>query len=513
MSAEATHSCPRCGTRLHAAFVGRICPRCALEGAGSWEESESPPEFEGWKTGTRVGDYELIDVLGRGGMAVVYLARQISLDRLVALKTVSAMLGADSHGRERFRREARAVAQLEHPGIVSIHDIGTSAGSMYYTMDYIAGSDLGKAMRERAIPFREAASLVRKVAEAVEHAHQRGVLHRDLKPGNILLDEANEPHVTDFGIALELEAAAGLTLTGDVLGTPPYMAPEALAGGHSKSGPASEVYALGAILFHLLTGRTPFTGTSASEILHLVLTTAPPSPRLLNPAIPRDLETICLKCLEKSPESRYASAGELAEDLRRFLGGEEIRARPIVAPVRFARWARRRPAPAALLALLVLSALGATFAAVALERSRERAVRAEAQAREQLFEAQLARAESLRGSKRLGQRTDALAALAAAARIKVTPELRAAAIAALAQTDVRFVERQPRLRVRARSRDKCHRTRAGNARMARRTAGGDQNASRCSRRRSRHFAGHLQPQWTVSPDPPRRQCNSSLVVR
>jgi WD40 repeat protein len=414
-----------------------------LEGAGTWEEepetpptNETLPEFATWNTGTRVGDYELIDVLGRGGMAVVYLARQVSLDRLVALKTVSAALGAESHGRERFRREARAVAQLEHPRIVSIHDIGTSAGAMYYTMDYIAGADLGRAMRERTIPIREAASIVQKVAEAIEHAHQRGVLHRDLKPGNILLDKANEPHVADFGIALETEAAAGLTLTGDVLGTPPYMAPEALAGGPGKSSAASEVYALGAILFHLLTGRTPFTGTTASEILHLALSAAPPSPRLLNAAIPRDLETICLKCLEKSPESRYATAGALAEDLRRFLDGENILARPIPAPVRLARWARRRPAPAALLGLLIIGALAATFAAIAFERSRERAVRAETQAREQLFEAQLARAESLRGSKRVGQRTDALAALSAAAKVKVTPALRAAAIAALAQTDL-----------------------------------------------------------------------------
>ncbi len=444
MTAKTDRSCPRCGTRLHGAFVGKICPRCALEGAGSWEDPETPaastdetlPEFEGWKTGTRVGDYELIDVLGRGGMAVVYLARQVSLDRLVALKTVSAALGAESHGRERFRREARAVAQLEHPRIVSIHDIGTSAGSMYYTMDYIAGADLGRAMRERAIPMREAASIVQKVAEAIEHAHQRGVLHRDLKPGNILLDEANEPHVTDFGIALQMESGAGLTLTGDVMGTPPYMAPEALAGGHGKSAAASEVYALGAILFHLLTGRTPFTGTSTSEILHLALTASPPSPRLLNPAVPRDLETICLKCLEKSPESRYASAGALAEDLRRFLAGENILARPIMAPVRFARWARRRPAPAALLALLVLGALGATLAAIAFER-------AETRARDQLFEAQLARAESLRGSERLGQRTDALAALSAAAKVKVTPALRAAAIAALAQTDLRVLKPGP----------------------------------------------------------------------
>jgi WD40 repeat protein len=450
MTAADTRSCPRCGTRLHSAFVGKICPRCALEGAGAWEESETPPsstgefsEAEGWKPGARIGDYELVDVLGRGGMAVVYLARQISLDRLVALKMVSAPLASEAHGRERFRREARAVAQLEHPRIVSIHDIGTSAGSMYYTMDYIAGPDLGRAMRERAIPLREAASLVQKVAEAAEHAHQRGVLHRDLKPGNILLDEANEPHVTDFGIALETETAAGLTMTGDVLGTPPYMAPEALAGGQGKSGPASEVYALGAILFHLITGRTPFAGTSASEILHLALTSAPPSPRLLNPAVARDLETITLKCLEKSPDSRYAGAGALAEDLCRFLAGENILARPIPAPLRFARWARRRPALAALLALLILGAIAATLAAIAFERSRERAVRAEVEARAQLFEAQLARAEILRGSKRPGQRTEALAALAAAAKIKVTPALRAGVIAALAQTDLRILQGGP----------------------------------------------------------------------
>jgi len=442
MSDVSVSACPRCGTRLHSAFLGSICPSCSLQGAGSWadpiEDNAENDLPDNWRIGARTGDYELIDLLGRGGMAVVYLARQVSLDRLVALKTVSPLLAGDAHGRERFRREARAVAQLEHPRIVSIHDIGTSAGSMYYTMDYIAGADLGRAMRERAIPFHEAASIVQKVAEAIEHAHQRGVLHRDLKPGNILLDEASEPHVTDFGIALEAEAAAGLTLTGDVLGTPPYMAPEALAGGPGKSSAASEVYALGAILFHLLTGRTPFTGTTASEILHLALNSAPPSPRLLNPGLPRDLETICLKCLEKSPESRYASAGALADDLRRFLDGENILARPISAPVRFVRWARRRPALAALWMVLVVGALVATLAAIAFERSRERAVRAETQAREQLFEAQIARAESLRGSKRVGQRTDALAALSAAAKIKVTPALRAATIAALAQTDLRL---------------------------------------------------------------------------
>ena len=451
MAAGTSTPCPRCGTRLHGAFLGKICPRCALEGAGAWDEPDgsTPPgssasvASERWEVGARVGDYELIDVLGRGGMAVVYLARHISLDRLVALKTISAPMAADAHGQERFRREARAIAQLEHPRIVSIHDIGTSGGAMYYTMDYIAGPDLGRAMRRRPIPIREAATIVQKIAEAVAHANERGVFHRDLKPGNILLDEAGEPHVTDFGIALEGESGAALTLTGDVMGTPPYMAPEALEGGHGKTGPASEVYALGAILFHLLTGRTPFTGTSPSEILHLAMTASPPSPRLLNPAVARDLETICLKCLEKSAESRYATAGQLADDLRRFLAGEDIIARPIPPPVRFARWARRRPAQASLLALLVVAAIGATLAAFALERERERAVAAETQAREQLFAAQLARAAALHDSQRPGQRTEALAALADAAKVKVTSELRNAAIVALAEWDMETVERGP----------------------------------------------------------------------
>ena len=449
MTAATSTPCPRCGTRLHGAFLGKICPRCALEGAGSWEDDESAASTptsqlgEAWNVGSRVGDYELVDVLGRGGMAVVYLARHIGLDRLVALKTISAPLAADAHGQERFRREARAIAQLEHPRIVSIHDIGTSGGAMYYTMDYIAGPDLGRAMRARTIPVRKAASILQQVAEAVAHANERGVLHRDLKPGNILLDESGEPHVTDFGIAIESENAAALTLTGDVIGTPPYMAPEVLAGGPKKSGATSEVYALGAILFHLLTGRTPFTGTSATEILHLAINAAPPSPRLLNPAVPRDLETICLKCIEKSPESRYATARELADDLRRFLAGENIVARPIPPPVRFARWARRRPALASLLALLLLAAIGATLAAFALERERDRAVAAETQAREQLFAAQLARATALHDSQRPGQRTEALAALADAARVKVTPELRNAAIVALAEWDMETLERGP----------------------------------------------------------------------
>ena len=352
---EAARLCPRCSTRLHTAFLGEICPRCALDGAGGWEDSEPPTDpAEMWKLGARIGDYELLDVLGRGGMAVVYLARQISLDRLVALKTIAAPLAADAHGQERFRREARAVAQLEHPRIVSIHDIGTSGGALYYTMDYIAGADLGRAIRERSIPIREAATIAQKIAEAVAHANERGVLHRDLKPENILLDEAGEPHVTDFGLALEMEAAAGLTLTGDLMGTPRYMAPEALAGGQRHSSAASEVYALGAILFHLLTGRTPIVGGSPSEILHLALTVPPPSPRVLNSTVPRDLETICLKCLEKEPKLRYQRAAALADDLRRFLAGEEIRGRRTLPPVRLARWVRRHPAPLASLALLAL---------------------------------------------------------------------------------------------------------------------------------------------------------------
>lgn len=444
-------TCSQCGGTLRSAFVGRICPRCLLTGTGvaaagpeasaNLEPVSSDPAamLQEPGVGRRIGDYEILHLLGRGGMAVVYLARQIGLDRLVALKTMSTPMAADAQAQERFRREARAVAQLDHPGIVSIHDAGVLDGTLFYTMDYVDGSDLGRVLRERPIPPREAAALMRAVADAVGYAHSRGIVHRDLKPANILLDASGRPRVADFGLAIEARRAHGaLTATGDVLGTPPYMAPEILAGGTARATAPADVYALGATLFHLLTGRTPFIGEMPSEILCLALDELPPSPRLLNPNVPRDLETICLKCLEKEPAARYPDAGALGQDLERFLQGEPIVARPVSGPLRLLRWSRRRPALAAVWCLVAALAIGATVANVRIRAEQLRAEfalrqtrAAEAAAKERLRGARLSEAQALRRTSLPGRRRRALAALAEAAKIRPGADLRDEAVAAL----------------------------------------------------------------------------------
>lgn len=397
----------------------------------------SPPDVEQIRVGSRVGDYEIVDVLGRGGMAVVYLARQVSLDRLVALKMIAAPWASDIETQERFRREARSLAQLDHPGIVSLHDAGTLQGALFYTMDYVNGPDLGRALRDRPLSVREAAALVQCIAEAVGYAHDRGVVHRDLKPGNVLLDAAGEPRVTDFGLALDGEGETGeLTLTGDVLGTPPFMAPEVLAGGAARAGAPADVYSLGAILFQILTGRTPFIGGSASEILNLAINEQPPSIRLLNPSVPRDLQTICSKCLEKAAANRYVDAGELAADLQRFLADEPIHARTVSRAVRALRWSRRRPALAGLIIVLACGAIAAICAAVMINSGRQRAVHAEGEAREQLWRANFAEAQAMRQTTKAGARAGALRAIGNAARFRPSIQLRDEAIAALALDDV-----------------------------------------------------------------------------
>lgn len=392
----------------------------------------APAEPAGWCIGARFGDYELVDILGRGGMAVVYLARQVSLDRLVALKTIAAPLLADSSTQERFRREVRAVAQLDHRGIVSVHDTGVLGGVLFYTMDYVNGPDLGRLLRERPVPAREAASIMQRVSEAVGYAHSRGIVHRDLKPSNVLLNAAGEPRVADFGLALEFEGAGtDLTLTGDLLGTPLYMAPEILAGGSRRAAPPTDVYALGAMLFQSLTGRPPFLGDSPAAIADLALNEQPPSVRLLNPAVPRDLETICLKCLEKAPSARYGDAGTLGEDLQRFLQGEPIRAKPVSGPVRLWRRCRRRPALAMFVAASLLGALGASWAAVVIDASLQRALKAEGNASEGLWQANLAHAQAARRTPLASARREALSAIADAARFRPSVALRNEAIAAL----------------------------------------------------------------------------------
>ena len=292
------------------------------------------------------GDYELIEEIGRGGMGVVYKARQISLNRVVALKRIRAGQLASMEEVTRFRREAEAAAGLDHPHIVPIYEIGEHAGHHYFTMKLIDGGNLN-AHLARFADARVTADLMIKIARAVHHAHQRGILHRDLKPGNILIDAEGNPHVSDLGLAQPIEKEAKLTQSGAIVGTAEYMAPEQ-ARGEKNLTTAADVYGLGAILYVLLSGRPPFQGDYNWDTLKKVVEEEPISPRSFNRQANRDLETICLKCLQKNPAMRYGSAELLAEDLERFLAGVPIRARPIRMAHRFWKWVKRRPARAAL---------------------------------------------------------------------------------------------------------------------------------------------------------------------
>jgi hypothetical protein len=305
----------------------------------------------------QVAGYELLGELGRGGMGVVYKAWQTGLRRVVALKMILAGPYAGSDERARFAREAEAAARLQHPNIVPIYEVGESQGRPYLALEYVDGGSLAQRLQGSPLPAREAAGLVEALARAVHHAHGRGIVHRDLKPANVLMAADGTPRVGDFGLARILAGGDGAqTQSGDVMGTPSYMAPEQAAGRGKEAGPAADVYALGAILYECLTGRPPFKGESALETLRQVIADDPVPLTRLQPKVPRDLDTICLKCLQKEPQQRYASAAALADDLRRFQGGEPVAARPAGRGERAWKWARRRPAAAALLAVSALAA-------------------------------------------------------------------------------------------------------------------------------------------------------------
>jgi serine/threonine-protein kinase len=328
----------------------------------------------------RIPGYEVEGVLGQGGMGVVYQARHLRLNRPVALKMLLGGAFASPRERERFQREAEAVAGLRHPNIVQVYDVGDVDGRPYFTMELVEGGSLDQKLAGTPCPARQAAALVAVVAEAIQAAHQCGIVHRDLKPANVLLTAEGTPKVTDFGLARRLEGGGGLTQTGAAMGTPSYMAPEQARGDKGALGPATDVYALGAILYECLTGRPPFRAETATATLRQVVEEEPVPPARLNPRVPRDLETICLKCLQKGPSQRYASAAALADDLRRFERGEPITARPPGPLERAAKWVRRRPTVAALLGAGLLMLAGITAAAVWYVGDRAR-LRAEAQSR------------------------------------------------------------------------------------------------------------------------------------
>jgi serine/threonine protein kinase len=382
---SAIRVCGRCGAKISGDATPGICPACLLEtGLGLFDEQSAAgvgvsvalptantlgpgnvlSEADRKKAArsarilSHFGDYELLEEIGRGGQGVVYRARQKSLKRTVALKVIGLGPWATEAHLKRFRREAEAAARLEHPGIVPIHEVGERDGQCYFSMKFVEGGQLDEVVKREPMSIRSAVELIAKVARTVHYAHEHGILHRDIKPGNILLDKDWEPHLTDFGLARLLDTQSSVTRTIDVLGTPSYMAPEQAAGETTRLSKATDVYGLGAVLYQLLTGQPPFAGGTTYETIRLLRDTEPRQPRLLNPKVDRDLSTICLKCLEKDPQRRYSSAVALAEDLEHWLKHEPIQAKPSGFFTHSRKWVRRNPSISVLTTLLVALAIG-----------------------------------------------------------------------------------------------------------------------------------------------------------
>jgi eukaryotic-like serine/threonine-protein kinase len=374
--------CRKCGAKIFSDAPRWLCTACVLETAlgispnpvaADQDEAANPRTGESARSPSHrfsdsslrsvpvlgaLGDYELLEEVGRGGQGVVFRARQKSLNRIVALKVISLGQWASKAHLKRFRREAEAAASLDHPGIVPVYEVDERDGSCFFSMKFIDGGQLDEVVRRRPPSIRQAAGLIAQVARTVHYAHEHGILHRDIKPGNILLDANGEPHLTDFGLARLLESQSTITRTLEVMGTPSYMAPEQAVGETAKLTSATDVYALGAVLYQLVTSHPPFAGGTTYETIKLLLDSEPRQPRLLNAKVDRDLSTICLKCLEKDPARRYSSALALAEDLERWLKHEPICARRTGLFNRAKKWVQRNPAIASLVMLSFAFAVG-----------------------------------------------------------------------------------------------------------------------------------------------------------
>jgi tetratricopeptide (TPR) repeat protein/predicted Ser/Thr protein kinase len=361
----ASRVCDSCGGKIFGDAPRGLCPACVLEtGLGPLaDENVAVIDDPGHPADVLIdfGDYELLKEIGRGGQGVVYRARQKSLHRTVALKVIGLGQWATQAHVKRFRLEAEAAARLDHPCIVPIYEVGEREGSCYFSMKFIEGGQLDEVAKRKPISPRHAAELIAKLARTVHYAHEHGILHRDIKPGNVLIDAQGEPHLTDFGLARLLEAESTLTRTMDVMGTPSYMAPEQAAGQNQQLTGATDVYGLGAVLYQLLTDHPPFAGPTTYETVRLVLESEPRQPRLWNPKIDRDLSTICLKCLEHDPQRRYGSALALAEDLERWLRHEPIRARHTGVFTRGRKWLRRNRTTAAFITVAAVGLAGALW--------------------------------------------------------------------------------------------------------------------------------------------------------
>lgn len=369
--------CPECGAELASNAPEGLCPKCLLaaglaetgaEQAPAVDAATIVPSDDEWSSsplGTKVryfGDYELLEEIARGGMGVVYKARQTSLNRVVALKMILAGQLASEEDVRRFHTEAEAAAGLQHTNIVAVHEVGRHEGQHFFSMDYVEGRSLADTIGQRPLAPRKAAEYLKTLAEAIHYAHEQGIVHRDLKPSNVLIDDSDQPRIMDFGLARKIEGNSQLTATGTVLGTPGYMAPEQAAANPHQIGRTTDVYSLGAVFYALLVGRPPFLAASLLDTLNQIREQEPAAPRSLNSLIPPDLETICLKCLEKRPDGRYQTAQELADDLGRFLRQEPIKAQPANTVRRL--WSRAKQRPwkfAAVLAILLAGSLGAAY--------------------------------------------------------------------------------------------------------------------------------------------------------